>query len=136
MNRAGSREAGGGPFDSVSASFVRESNSVFGSRLPSAASSALKRLLIALGILGALVFAVEGGEYGSSDLWRQRSRQRMLLRAIDSLGREVDSLTLAKRGILTDPATQERVAREEFGMVRGSKEILYRFAEPADSIAP
>jgi len=96
----------------------------------------MKRLLFALGVLGALVFAVEGGEYGTSDLLRQRSRQRMLERAIDSLEREVDSLTLAKRAILSDPATQERVAREEFGMVRGSKEILYRFAEPKDSVAP
>ncbi|MGI9078796.1 MAG: FtsB family cell division protein [Gemmatimonadaceae bacterium] len=96
----------------------------------------MKRLLLALGILGALVFAVEGGEYGTSDLLRQRSRQRKLERAIDSLEREVDSLTLAKRAILTDPAAQERVAREEFGMVRGSKEILYRFAEPTDSVAP
>jgi hypothetical protein len=30
---------------------------------------------------------------------------------------------------LTDARTQERIAREEFGMVRG-KELLYRFAEP------
>ena len=28
-----------------------------------------------------------------------------------------------------DPATQERIAREVFGMVRGDKEILYRFAD-------
>jgi hypothetical protein len=28
---------------------------------------------------------------------------------------------------------QERIAREEFGMVRGDKEILYRFAEPEDT---
>ena len=96
----------------------------------------MKRLLIALGCLGALVFAIEGGEYGTRDLFRQRTRQRMLERAIDSLEREVDSLSVAKRAILTDPATQERVAREEFGMVRGNKEILYRFAEPADSVTP
>jgi hypothetical protein len=32
-----------------------------------------------------------------------------------------------------DPATQERLAREVFGMVRGDKEMLYRFTEPADS---
>jgi len=32
-----------------------------------------------------------------------------------------------------DPATQERIAREVFGMVRGNKELLYRFAAPRDS---
>jgi hypothetical protein len=26
--------------------------------------------------------------------------------------------------------TQERIAREEFGMVKGNKELLYRFTEP------
>jgi hypothetical protein len=28
---------------------------------------------------------------------------------------------------------QERIAREEFGMVRGDKELLYRFATPPDT---
>ena len=28
-----------------------------------------------------------------------------------------------------DPALQERIAREEFGMVRGNKELLYRFTD-------
>jgi cell division protein FtsB len=37
-----------------------------------------------------------------------------------------------KKAILTDPAVQERIAREEFGMVRGDKELLYRFTT-ADS---
>jgi hypothetical protein len=35
----------------------------------------------------------------------------------------------------TDPKLQERIAREEFGMVRGSKELLYRFAEPDSGAA-
>ena len=35
-----------------------------------------------------------------------------------------------------DSATQERIAREEFGMVRGNKEILYRFAEPDSARKP
>lgn len=37
------------------------------------------------------------------------------------------------KAIETDPVTQERIAREEFGMIRGSKEILYRLSEPDDS---
>jgi cell division protein FtsB len=31
--------------------------------------------------------------------------------------------------VLNDPKTQERIAREEFGMIRG-KELLYRIADP------
>ena len=38
-----------------------------------------------------------------------------------------------RRAVATDPALQERIAREEFGFVRGDKELLYRFAEPSDS---
>ena len=38
-----------------------------------------------------------------------------------------------KKAILTDPATQERIAREVFGMVRGDKELLYRFATSPDT---
>jgi hypothetical protein len=35
--------------------------------------------------------------------------------------------------VKNDSATQERIAREEFGMVRGDKEILYRFGDAPDS---
>jgi cell division protein FtsB len=91
----------------------------------------MKRLgWFALAIV-ALLFAVQGGEYGTSDLFRQRARRARLRAAVDSLRREVDSLTALRRAVATDPALQERIAREEFGMVRGDKELLYRFAEPS-----
>jgi cell division protein FtsB len=54
----------------------------------------------------------------------------MLATSIDSLKRDIDSLRSLKRRIETDPATQERIAREEFGMVRGDKELLFRFLDP------
>ena len=91
------------------------------------------QLLIAAGALAAVVFAVQGGEFSTRDLMRQRTRRRALVTTIDSLRHVVDSLKRYKRRIDTDPALQERIAREEFGMVRGSKELLYRFAEP-DSV--
>jgi len=45
----------------------------------------------------------------------------------------VDSLQRYKRRVETDPKLQERIAREEFGLVRGNKELLYRFADPDTS---
>jgi cell division protein FtsB len=93
----------------------------------------IQRLIFALVILGGLVFAIQGGEYSTMDLWRQRARKHALMVQTDSLSREVDSLRKIAKAIQTDPATQERIAREEFGMVRGTKEILYRFGEPPDS---
>jgi cell division protein FtsB len=81
------------------------------------------------GSVAAVWFAIQGGEYGTSDLLRQRNQRARLDREIDSLQRVVDSLKRYKARVLTDARTQERIAREEFGMVRG-KELLYRFAEP------
>ena len=80
-------------------------------------------------IVFAIYFALQGGEYSTYDLFRQRDREQTLERMIDSLQRDVDSLKTLRRLIETDPATQERIAREEFGMVR-EKELLFRFLDP------
>ena len=85
--------------------------------------------ILAAVVLGVGWFAVQGGEYGTSDLVRQRRRMGVLRHEVDSLQRQVDSLSRWKRAIETDPVVQERLAREEFGMVKGDKEMLYRFAE-------
>jgi len=78
----------------------------------------------------ALWFAIQGGEYGTLDLIRQQRMRARLVREADSLGRLVDSLERHKQRVLNDPRTQERIAREQFGMVRG-KEMLYRIVDPA-----
>jgi len=80
--------------------------------------------------VAAGAFAVQGGEYSSLDLVRQRARRLFLRAQIDSLQHQVDSLARLTHAIETDPALEERIAREEFGMVRGTKELLYRFAPP------
>ena len=95
----------------------------------------VKRLLVAAGLLAALIFAIEGGEYGTRDLMRQKQRRARLSLAIDSAQHVVDSLKRYKKRLETDPALQERIAREEFGLIRGDKELLYRIAEP-DSVKP
>jgi cell division protein FtsB len=77
------------------------------------------------------VFAVQGGEFGTVDLWRQRRETTHLIEAIDSLKHLDSALTVYERNVEHDPATQERIAREVFGMVRGNKELLYRFTGPA-----
>ena len=91
----------------------------------------LSAILWVVGTLTVLWIAVDGGEYGTIDIIRQRQRRQQLQREIDSLTRVVDSLKSHRQRVLSDPATQERIAREEFGMIRG-KELLYRIAEPAD----
>ncbi len=100
------------------------------------AGNRVRALVTAAAVVAGLAFAVEGGEYGTSDLLRQRARERRLRVEIDSLSRIVDSLARYKRRVETDPKLQERIAREEFGLVRGNKELLYRFADPDTSRRP
>jgi cell division protein FtsB len=86
---------------------------------------------IAIGAI-VLVYALQGGEYSTTALLGQRARAKRMRGGMDSLRHEIDSLARVKKAVQADPAVQERIAREEFGMVRGNKEILYRFGE-ADS---
>ncbi len=93
----------------------------------------MKRLVWWALILGALVFGAQGGEYSTRDLFVLNAKTRRLTHQVDSLQRQVDSLGRVVKLVKTDSATQERIAREEFGMVRGDKEILYRFGEDPGS---
>ena len=86
-------------------------------------------MVLRLAAVFAVYFALQGGEYSSYDLYRQRQRERMLTRMADSLRVDVDSLLALRRLIERDPHTQERIAREDFGMVR-DKEVLFRFLDP------
>jgi cell division protein FtsB len=89
----------------------------------------LKRYVWWAVIAVALYFAVQGGEYSTRDLYVLDRRARNLTRQVDSLQHQVDSLGRFLKLVKSDSATMERIAREEFGMVRGNKEILYRFGE-------
>lgn len=97
--------------------------------------SAFGKVVLALVIAGGLFFAFQGGEYSTMDLWRQRQRKVRLQAETDSIAREIDSLRQVVKAVQTDRATQERIAREEFGMVRGEKEIIYRLDGQRDTAA-
>lgn len=103
--------------------------------MPVTVRERVNMVLLAAGAIAAVWFAVQGGEYGTIDLLRQRQRRAELRREIDSLTRIVDSLGRYKQRVLTDPKLQERIAREEFGMIRG-RELLYRIAEPDSTRKP
>ena len=91
------------------------------------------RLILYALAAGVVYFAIQGGEYGTSDLVRQRLQKRRLTATIDSLAREVDSLKKYRKAVETDPKTQERIAREQWGMVRAG-EILYLFDTLPDTV--
>lgn len=74
-------------------------------------------------VLGAL--AVFGGEYDTFDWLKLRRQLAEERQAVRELKAEIDSLAKLARDLETDPAAQERAAREEFGMIRDG-ELLYR----------
>jgi len=92
----------------------------------------MKRYIWWVLIAIALYFGVQGGEYSTKDLYTLHRRTRTLTRQVDSVQHQVDSLSRFLKLVRSDSATMERIAREEFGMVRGDKEILYRFGESRD----
>jgi cell division protein FtsB len=81
--------------------------------------------------VGAIYFVLQAGEYSTRDILRQRDHRRQLSAQVGSLQHEVDSLQRVERMIRADPVTQERIAREEFGLVRGDNEIIYKFVTPS-----
>jgi cell division protein FtsB len=90
----------------------------------------IRRLVWVALAVGAIYFTVQAGEFSSRDILKQRGRRAKLQAQVDSLQRQVDSLQRVERAVRTDPVVQERIAREEFGMVRGDKEIVYKFVTP------
>jgi len=80
------------------------------------------------GLAGALVLvsvAVFAGEYSTIDWLNVRTQLADQQEAVTVLRAELDSLARIARALETDPAAQERAAREGFGMIRDG-EILYR----------
>ena len=82
-------------------------------------------------LLAALVFALQGGEYSTGQWLELRRRERAVQTEVDSLGREVDSLARLRRLVETDPAWQERIAREQYGMLRKG-EIEFTVVRPEE----
>jgi cell division protein FtsB len=85
----------------------------------------IRRVLFGILIIAVVWFAVEGGEFGSWDLWKQRQNRKQLQHEIDSLQLRVDSLKKYRTRLDTDRELQEKLARENVGMVRGDKELIY-----------
>ena len=89
------------------------------------------------GIAGTVVLAglaFQAGEYGTVDWLKLRGQLLQERRAVRDLEVELDSLARLARALETDPAAQERAAREQFGMIRRG-EILYRLVPQTDTLA-
>lgn len=77
-----------------------------------------KRWVILALVAAGLVFASQAGEYSTPQWLTMRAREKEVRAEVAALTREVDSLARFKKLVETDPVTQERVAREQYGMLR------------------
>jgi cell division protein FtsB len=83
-----------------------------------------RKALALVAVVGGLAFGFAGGEYGTLDWWQMKRDLAAEQAALDSLKTETDSLARELRLLERDPATQERMAREKFGMIRPG-ELLF-----------
>jgi cell division protein FtsB len=88
------------------------------------------RVLAVIIMVGGLAFGLFGGEYRAIDSWKLKRQVREEQLALEQLRLEIDSLRAYAESLETNRVTQERVARERFGMIRDG-EIVYRI-EPAE----
>jgi cell division protein FtsB len=94
----------------------------------------LGRWAVVLGLLLALYFALQAGEYSTLDLLQLRREEAQEQATVEQLTRLVDSLERSAVAIERDPRTQERVARERFGMLRKG-EFLYRLVPTENNVS-
>ena len=95
----------------------------------------LRRILWGVAAAGVVWWAIEGGEFGTGDIYAQKGRMARLRAEVDSLRTEVDSLQAELKSLNTDDKRLERIARERYGMVKGEKEVLYRVTHSTDASA-
>jgi cell division protein FtsB len=86
------------------------------------------------GLVFALYFAFQGGEYGTLDLLQLRREEAEERATVERLHRIVDSLSRMATAIEKNPRMQERVAREKFGMLKKG-EFLYRLVPSGESVS-
>ena len=79
----------------------------------------------------ALLFALQGGEYSTFDFLALKRQEKEEILRIRELEQEVDSLEKEAIAVETDPAVQERLARELYGMLRPG-EFVYNILWEAD----
>lgn len=75
-------------------------------------------------LLAAMLFAAQGGEYSTLQWLELKRRERAERDSVAALTRAIDSLAQFARAVETDPGTQERLARELYGMIRPGEHVF------------
>ncbi len=91
----------------------------------------LPRLIMPALLIVAAYYAMFGGEYSLFELRGARAAVTAERATVEELEFRIDSLSAWADSVRSDPATLERIAREQFGMIRDG-ETLYRFVPAED----
>jgi len=91
----------------------------------------LKRAVVPVLLAVAVYYGVFGGEYSLFELRSVRASVQVEQGRLSEVHLRIDSLAAWADSLREDPGTIERVAREDFGMIRDG-ETLYRFADVDD----
>lgn len=75
-------------------------------------------------IIGATVLNSLFGERGILGLWKARAEYQRLLREVEALEAENDTLSSRIHALRSDPLVVERLARETLGMAREGEVVL------------
>jgi len=95
----------------------------------------IKRAIVPALLLATVYYAAFGGEYTVFELHATRKAVETERAHLETLRTRIDSLDAIADSLEHDPATIERIAREEFGMIREG-ETLYRFADREADVLP
>lgn len=80
----------------------------------------------------AAYFALFGGEYSVFEVRRARADRDAARDSLERLREENTALQARVDSLEADSATLERIAREQFGMIRDG-EVLYRLVDSTDA---
>ena len=95
----------------------------------------IRKLVAGAVVAGALYFLLFGGEYTFLDLWRLDREYEAEVEGLEALKGNVAELEEKADSLATDSTTLERLAREQYGLIREG-ERLYRFVEPDSAKDP
>jgi len=103
--------------------------------MPEAVRRHAFRVLVGAIWLAAVWYLVFGGVYNVFDIGILERDHDAAMNRIDSLIARTDSLVQRGDSLVNDPLTIERLAREEYYLIRDG-EKLFRFVTPDDSTGP
>ena len=88
-------------------------------------------LVLLAGVVLVLVYVFLFGDYGVYRIWKQRQEIAQLERRIEELRLQKEELDRQIHFLKSDPQYIEKIAREEYGLVKEG-EILYKMVPSPD----